>query len=56
MKSKRKTSKAKKGQVKMRDMKPRRSPAGGGKRKRGGSATQPVQYMTYKMSDVIISG
>ena len=56
MKSKRKTTKAKKGQVKMRDMKPRRSPAGGGKRKSGGSATKPVEYMTYKMSDIINSG
>jgi hypothetical protein len=56
MKSKRKTTKAKKAPVKVRDMKPQRSPAGGGKRKSGGSATKPVEYMTYKMSDVIISG
>jgi len=55
MKAKQKTTKAKKSQVTVRDIKPKRSPTGGRKHKHGGG-TQPFDYMKFKMSDVIITG
>ena len=55
MKAKQKTAKAKKSQVMVRDINPKRSPTGGRKHKHGGGA-QPVEYLKIKMSDVIISG
>ena len=54
MKPKQKTTKAKKAQVKVRDIKPQRSPSGGRKHKRGGG-DRPVEYLKVKMSDVIIT-
>ena len=54
MKAKQKTTKSKKSQVRLRDIKPSRSPAGGRKHKRGGG-NQPVEYLKVKMSDVIIT-
>jgi hypothetical protein len=54
MKAKQKTTKSKKSQVRVRDIKPSRSPAGGRKHKHGGG-DRPVEYLKVKMSDVIIT-
>jgi len=54
MKAKQKITKSKKNQVRVRDIKPSHSPAGGRKHKHGGGA-QPVEYLKVKMSDVIIT-
>jgi len=54
MKAKQKTTKSKKSQVRVRDIKPSRSPAGGRKHKHGGGG-QPLEYLKVKMSDVLIS-
>jgi hypothetical protein len=55
MKAKQKTTKAKKTQVKVRDIKPQRSPSGGRKHKRGGG-DRPVEYLKYKFDAPLISG
>ena len=53
MKSKQKTTKAKKTQIKVRDINPKKSPTGGRKHKRGG---QPVEYLKYKFDAPLITG
>jgi len=55
MKAKQKTTKAKKSQVTVRDIKPKRSPTGGRKHKhRRGNA--PLEYIKYKFDAPVISG
>jgi hypothetical protein len=54
MKSNQKTTKAKKAQIKVRDINPKKSPTGGRKHKRG--AQQKVEYLKYTFDAPLISG
>ncbi len=55
MKAKQKTTDAKKSQVTVRDINPKRSPTGGRKHKRGGGSA-PLEYLKYKFDAPLISG